>query len=721
MISRYFLILLFGFFLPSSQLAAQDENLNVLDRWIEWSDGPNMLIHHLNRQAFDSLDLRDREIAGLSTEADWRRRQGKVKKTLLSLVGPFPAKTPLNPRITGVVRKEGFRIEKVIYESIPNLYVTSALFIPDGIQGQRPAIIQVSGHGFAAFRSQGNQRMIYNLVRKGFIVLAIDPLGQGERIQYWDPEKKGSMMGSSPTSEHSYFGNQMFLSGVSPGRYFAWDGLRGVDYLLTRSEVDPDRIGIFGCSGGGTQTTYIAAFDERIKAAAPGCYITGFRRLMESIGPQDAEQNFYRGVASGITHADLLEVRAPKPLLIASTTRDFFSIQGALETFEEVRRAYEAFGLGKNVRQAIDDAGHGFHGNADDVYAFFQATLDLPGDSGEEEFDGFAAEDLKITETGQLSTSLGGETAFGINQKHTQALLDQITESRADIPTHLTEVKDRAKEISGFVFPQPGEKPVFRGRYQRNGYSVEMYALAGEGRYVIPLLLFVPHGSGPYPALIYLHPQGKLVDAGKGGKIEGLVKKGYLVAAPDLLGTGETAPETLYAARYAAVLIGRSLVGTQAGDVVRVAKFLQTRNDVQKGRIGAISFGQAGPALLHAAAFDSSITTVAVVDSPISYRSIAMNRFYEVDFSCFVAGALTAYDLPDLIGCIAPRRVALVEPRDQMNQPVSQTLIKEELEFSRSVFSWENLSHNLRVTPTQTVEAVVDWCFSNSKKKGRLQ
>ncbi|MGW8181531.1 MAG: alpha/beta hydrolase family protein, partial [bacterium] len=416
--------------------------------------------------------------------------------------------------------------------------------------------------------------MIYNLVRKGFVVLAIDPLGQGERIQYWDPEKSGSMMGSSPTREHSHFGNQMFLSGVSPGRYFAWDGIRGVDYLLTRKEVDPARIGIFGCSGGGTQTTYIAAFDERIKAAAPGCYITGFRRLMESIGPQDAEQNFYRGVSSGLTHADLLELRAPKPLLIASTSRDFFSIQGALESFEEVQRAYEAFGHGGNARQAIDDAGHGFHGNADDVYAFFQETLDLPGDSGEESFDGFEADSLQITKTGQVSTSLGGETAFGINQKYTRNLLYQIAGSRRDIPNHLSGVKERAKEISGFVYPQPGDRPVFRGRYQRKGYSVEMYALSGEGKYVVPLLLFVPHGEGPYPSLIYLHPQGKLVDAGVGGKIEGLVNRGYLVAAPDLLGIGETAPETPYAVRYAAVLIGRSLVGIQAGDIVRVVRFL---------------------------------------------------------------------------------------------------------------------------------------------------
>jgi hypothetical protein len=238
-----------------------------------------------------------------------------------------------------------------------------------------------------------------------------------------------------------------------------------------------------------------------------------------------------------------------------------------------------------------------------------------------------------------------------------------------------------------------------------------MYALSGEGKYVVPLLLFVPRGPGPFPAVIYLHPDGKQTDAGAGGKIERLVKKGYLVAAPDPLGTGETAPETLYAARYAAVLIGRSLVAVKAGDILRVVDFLQSRIDVQKDQIGAISFGEMGPPLLHAAVFDSSIQMLAVVNSPISYRSIVMNRFYKVPFSCFVAGALTAYDLPDLVGCIAPRRVALLDPQDQMNQPASQTLIEEELGFPRSVYASRNLPQNLKVASSQSVESIVDWCF----------
>jgi hypothetical protein len=504
----------------------EKENLNVFDRWIEWTDGKNMMIHDLNSQAFDYLDKRDREIAGLKSKEDWINRQKKVKDLLMKVVGPFPEKTPLNAKVTGVVKQDGFRIEKVIYESMPNLYVTACLFIPDGIKGKtrKPAIIQVSGHGFPAFRSAGTQKQLYNLVKKGFIVFAIDPFGQGERIQYWDESKKGSMLGTSPTSEHSYFGDQMFISGISPIRYFTWDGIRGVDYLLSRKEVDPERIGIYGCSGGGTQTTFIAALDDRIKAAVPGCYITGFRRLLESIGPQDAEQNIFHGIMNGITHADLLELRAPKPLLISSTTLDFFSIQGAIETFNEVKMAYKAFGMEENAGQVFDDAGHGFHKNIISIYAFFQKVFNMPGNPEELAFEGFKPEDLKITPTGQLSTSLMGETAFSINEKESLKLISDIKMSRNNPSDHLKRVVQKSGELSGFATPGAEVISVFRGRYQRDGYAVEMYALHGEGKYVIPLLLFVPKTGSGFSTIIYIHPVGKLTDAVPGGRIEQLVR-----------------------------------------------------------------------------------------------------------------------------------------------------------------------------------------------------
>ena len=443
-------------------------------------------------------------------------------------------------------------------------------YLPDG-SDKKPAILFVSGHTENSFRHDSYQVMIQNLVKKGFIVFAIDPISQGERIQHYDPKKNVSLIGPT-TIEHNYLGNQTFLSGVSLARYFIWDGIRAVDYLLSRKEVDPDRIGVTGQSGGGTQSAYIFAFDERIKAGAPVNYITGFRRLLESIGPQDAEQNFYHGILNGLTHADLLEVRAPNPVLICSGTRDFFSIQGARETYTEVLNAYKAFGMEQNIGMVEDDFGHGYTVKLrESINDFFQKSLNLPGSPKDEDVAILESGELMITPTGNVSTSFeNAETVFSLNKKETQKLTNKLQVSRENLNTHLGKVQAKAKEISGYITPEENVKSVFRGRYRRDGYSVEMYALHGEGECVIPLLLFVPENGDKFKSIIYLHPKGKITDAAVGGRIEQLVKKGYLVAAPDVSGIGEV-EDNNYGTNFLALLIGRSIVGIQAGDVNRVA------------------------------------------------------------------------------------------------------------------------------------------------------
>jgi len=714
---KYIFIYLTLILLNVSFVFAQEENLNVLDRWIEWSDSDNMLIHHLNKQAFGYLDIRNEEIANLKTKADWLKRQNKVKEILMKIIGPFPEKTPLRPRVTGVIRKDGYKIEKIIYESMPKFYVTACLFIPDGIYGKTPVVVYVSGHSDIAFRSEPYQILIHNLARKGFIVFAIDPVGQGERLQYYDPEQQKSSVGG-PTSEHSYVGNQCFLSGISVAKYFIWDIIRGIDYLLTRDEVDPERIGITGRSGGGTQTTYAAAFDERIKAAAPECYVTTAQRLYESIGAQDAEQNFYHAISNGIALQDLIEVRAPKHTMLVTTTRDFFSIQGARETYNEAMNIYKAFGKKENLRMVEDDNIHAStRKNREAVYAYFQETLGLPGNPVEENVEILQPEELYVTTTGQLSTSLQGETVFSINKKETEKLSGKLEVSRKNIRKHITAVKQKAKELSGYMTPYDECESVFRGRYQRDGYSVEMYALNGEGDYVIPLLLMVPDKiKKRVPTVIYIHPEGKAAEASAGGGIEVLVKKGFIVAVPDVIGIGETKgkPNNSGNPGYSALLIGRSIVGIQAGDIVRITNMLKSRSDVIADRIGAVAFDEMCPALLHAAAFEPSINSISLIGSPISYREIVTNKLYNYSrtFKWAVAGALTGYDLPDLVGCVAPRKVILFELKDHIKERASSELINKELDFPRSVYNSKNASENLKVLDYDSYydfDSVLDW------------
>ena len=666
------------------------ENLSVFDGWMRFSDAPNALYHHLAGQAFTLLDARRDRVARLRTASEWRHRQEEIRATLDRIVGPFPERTPLNARVTGIVRKDGYRFEKVVFESMPGFFVTGALFVPDGLTARAPAVLYLCGHSASGFRNAPYLTVILNLVKKGFVVFAMDPVGQGERHQYWDEAQKASRVGG-PTLEHSYPGAQCFLTGSSLARYMIWDGIRAIDYLAGRPEVDASRLGVTGRSGGGTQSAYIGAMDPRIAAAAPENYITTFRRLLESRGVQDAEQNFTSGMASGIDLPDLLVARAPRPTLLIATTRDMFSIQGAREARDEVARAFEAHGAAESFQMVEDDAPHASTvKNREALYAFFRKALNAPGPSADEPVELMPFDELNATPTGQLATSLKGGTVFTINRADAVKRLDALERSRTRPEAHRAAVLASARELSGYRAPGPeAPQAVFTGRWQRDGYAVEMFFIPGEGDYVIPFLVFVPGGGGAHPAVIYLHPEGKAADARPGGVIEGLVKRGYLVLAPDLLGAGEMGPGsfqgdayafTLGSANYnywfAGIQIGRSLTGIRAGDVVRAADYLKGRPDADAARLAGVARGEMGAVLLHAAALDESIAQVALVDPLVSWASLVLNEYYAPKYMPHaVAGSIGRYDLPDLAAALAPRRLLALGPVDEMGRPAAQASI----------------------------------------------
>ncbi|MEI6142582.1 MAG: acetylxylan esterase [Mariniphaga sp.] len=716
---RFIFTLSLVILLANERMKAQNELDVIKNNWIQYSDAPNSLYHHLAGQAFNPLKERSDALSKLSVLSDWQQRQTWVKKTLLEIVGPFPEKTPLNAKIQRTIEKDGYRIEHIVYESQPGFYVTSSMFIPGGLKkkGQAPVVIYCSGHAVEGYRSAIYLHVIANLVKKGFIVFAFDPVGQGERLQYFDPKTGKSIVGG-PTTEHSYPGAQAFTTGSSQARYMIWDGIRAVDYLLTRKEVDPARIGITGRSGGGTQSAYIAAFDDRICAAAPENYLTNFTRLLQTIGPQDAEQNLFNAIYRGIDHGDYLLVRAPKPTLMITTTRDMFSIQGALESEKEVAAIYKAYGKEDNFKRVEDDAPHAStKKNREAMYAFFQKYLNNPGVSSDEETQPFAPEDLRVTTTGQVSTSLGGETVFSLNRKETEKRINELKVSRGDLTKHLPKVLNSAKKLSGYLDPSENIDPVFTGRIQKNGYVIEKYFLKGEGDYVIPYLLMKPDKPNG-KALIFLHPSGKSAEAAEGGEIEWFVRNGLTVLAPDIIGVGEMGSGiykgdayiegSSHNLWYASILIGRSIVGLRAGDVVRLTRLLKKNRDINE--VFGLARKEMAPVMLHATAFDKSITRIALIEPYSSYQSIALNRFYDSKFvSSLVPGALPTYDLPDLAATLIPRKLLFVGVTDGNGKSLDQEAISKEFEIIQTTYKTMNMDTQLNIVTLKPDEKLYDY------------
>lgn len=701
--------LLLSLLMMGAVSVSAQESLRVISgdanqQWLRYTDARNSLYHHLTRQAFDFLSKRTQEVESLHSAESWRGYQQKIKANLHKAIGPFPEKTPLNPRVLGKVNKGSFRIEHIVFESQPGFFVTSSLFLPGEVKGRRkaPAIIYCSGHTPLGYRSETYQHTILNLVRKGFIVFAVDPVGQGERLQYFDPDTGKSTVGGS-TAEHSYPGSQAFITGSSQARHMIWDGIRAVDYLLSRKEVDVNRIGITGRSGGGTQSAYIAAFDERIKAVAPECYITSFKRLLESIGPQDAEQNLPGGLSLGIDHGDLLMVRAPKPALMITTTGDFFSIQGARETAVEVSRMYKAFNAGDNFGMCEDDAGHApTTKNREALYEFFQKHLVNPGDPTDEPVELLSPEELRVTPTGQVS-AMKSETIFTLNLQEAQEILKAVEIRRSDLNTHLSAVKEKAIQRSGYRKPEMQPSPVFTGRVVREGYSIEKYFIEGEGDYVIPYLRFVPEKTKG-TTLLYLHPESKSAHAEIGGELEKLVRNGFEVIAPDLPGVGENGNGDFHGDAYmggvshniwySSILISRSVVGIHAADISRLVDVAQ-KNGARN--IYGVGIREMSPAMLYATAFDTRVKAVALLEPLASYRSLVSSREYHSPFIMgAVAGQLQDYDLPDLAGSLAPRPLALIRPLDG-NAKAGSTDTQADLDIIRKSYDFNDATDSLLV------------------------
>ena len=706
MIHRLFLSLAFLFAVLNSSQAQED--VNLFEFWKYYSDSKNSMYKSSCQLALEQLEDRKATMAKLQTKNDHLLRLEHVKRKLIELVGPLPAKTPLNARVTGVIQKADYRVEKLIYESMPGYHVSAALFVPDKLKGRAPAVIYASGHTSNGFRSDTYQHIIINLVKKGFVVLAFDPVGQGERLQYFDEKEGKSPYG--PTIEHSYPGAQCYISGYSPARYFIWDGIRSVDYLLTRKEVDPERIGMTGRSGGGTQTAYTAALDDRILAAAPECFISSMEYVLKSIGPQDAEQNLIHMISEGLDHADLLEVRAPKPGLMITTTNDFFSIQGARETFAEVKHFYQALEAGEQIAMVEDDAGHAStKNNREAMYAFFQKFLENPGNPADQEVELMDEKELWVTESGQLATSIKSETLYSLNRKiaRNQIAKLKLSRARVDMDEHTGNAVREARRLSGFSIPESYGEAIFSGRIVSNKYVQEKYLIPGARDYMLPAAIFSPVEERNNEVILLLDEQGMEGALQKDSlMIHSLLRQGYSLLLFDVRGIGSLGPgylrgdayvdNTSFNQWFAGNLTHKSLVGMRAEDILRIIHFVKTDFEDFES-LSAISSGACGSELLHAAAFDLSIQKIVLIQPFISFADIVLNRDYLPAYiPSTVAGAIEEYDLPDLMAALAPRKLFLINPLSETGELAGDEQKSCRLGYPRIVYNQKGRADHFR-------------------------
>jgi cephalosporin-C deacetylase-like acetyl esterase len=598
-------------------------------------DARRKLILHLNSMAAAHLEERARDLTRIQTRADAEGRSRLVRARILAMIGNLPeTRSALNAKSAGAaLERDGFRIEKVIFESLPAFYVTANVYVPASGTGPFPAVVMTPGHSPTG--KAGEYQLAANLARNGIAALAYDPMSEGERLQYFDAVTGKSAVGG-PTGEHSQAALADDLTGEHISRYFVWDAMRAIDYLIARKDIDGGRIGAFGCSGGGTVTAYLTALDARVKAAATACYITAFQDLLAApTGVQEAEQTIPGFIADGFDFADWVELAAPRPYAIVSTTNDMFPFEGARKSYEEARRIYALYGAADKLQWITGPGGHGALTPVHpEILAFFARALKNSGATPSyTRLTPDKPADLSCTPTGQVATSLGGETIASIIRKVRRARSGVDFRGPAGITA------------------KPGTAPA--------AVTLEPeFTLHSEEGVDLPGRWIAPPSAGKRPAVVVL----------SGEVPEGLAGPDRVVLAlaprPSPAGS-EAAKSPLQGSSYLlslrAELVGRTLLGMRVDDIIRAIDWLAARPEVDPASITVYGKGGMGVALLHAAALDGRITRVVVEDTPGSYRAILDEPLHRDAPEIVVPGVLRHYDIADLIKAIAPRSVTVLE------------------------------------------------------------
>jgi cephalosporin-C deacetylase-like acetyl esterase len=690
-------------------------------------DLPDMLVSYLARKVNSLAEHWDGERIKIKTAAEIEVRNRFVRAKAIEMIHGLPDRTPLDPIIVNRFERDGYRIETLMFQSRPNFWVPASLYVPTVGGGPFPGIISPCGHSANGRLYPAYQYMYTNLVKSSFVVLAYDPVGQGERRQYWNPQTNTNDLGGPTTWEHSFSGQLLLLLGEDLTHYRVWDGMRAIDYLLTRPEVDAERIGCAGQSGGGTFTLFISALDERVRCAAVHQGGTSHRWPLE-IRPEthlstgDTEQHMFPAAIYGVDLCDLHVAIAPRPLLatiehysprfnkVAEHVRQRYKEMGVPERFA-TEEATDPHGMTVKLRQATTDW-------------FCRWFFDRRGPASEPELQLEPPAKMYCTPGGSIRYSHHGETIFSLILKK-QA---QLPPGRK-LPTTTRELEAFRREIQSQVrklLHLPNGTMPLAPRHvittPRKGYEIEKLEFLSEPGIYIPTWVFKPERRADAPAILYVNETGTRRDGMEFGPLEKLARKGRLVVAVEVRGIGETTPphpgdfsrsefghvddvETVLS--YLAWEINESLFGMRVHDVLRSVDYVLSRTDIDRSGVRAIGKDMGALWLLFAAALDSRIRVLVAENGLLSYRALTRVDRYLHGANVFIIDVLKYFDLPQVAAAIADRPVTLLAPVDHLKQPVGIATAREEYEWTQQVYSNCDAAGHFRiVAPRPDVDAV---------------
>lgn len=611
--------------------------------------------------------------AALKTKADAEAYVRSVRERIRECFGPQPAKTPLKARVVGTVEREAYRIEKVIFESRPGFLVTSNLYLPKGRTGTMPGVLVCCGHSENSKCAEAENAVAQGLVRMGYVALVFDPPGQGERYQYPDAEDPLKSRYNYATYEHAQAGNQQVLVGESSSAWFAWDGVRALDYLLSRPEVDAKHVGVTGNSGGGMQTTYLCGLEPRFTMAAPSCWVTTIRRNAENELTQDTEQCPPRVLAFGLDHSDFLAAFAPRPVVIHAQEKDFFDVRGSQEAYERLKQLYTLLGKPENIRLQIGPGYHSYpHENREATYRLFNAAVGISAKPDESPTVIEKDETLWCTARGNVVFEKS-RTIFSFTREKSEQLAKTrpVLDDKAlrDAARHLLKMPDIAGVPDFTILRNAG-----RNRYATKGYCT--YAVTTEpGVSAVVTRLFDDRlmsrpPQGAKRAVLYVSHQSADAELREEPLIAGLLNAEAEAAfyACDVRGIGESRPSSLgvappfdsdYFFASNSLMLDRPYLGQKVFDILRVLEWLGAQGHREVHLAGK---GWGALAATFAAVLSKTVVQVTLKNALRSFAEVAETEDYRCPYSALLPGVLLHFDLPDCYKSLASQGLKQIDP-----------------------------------------------------------